>query len=705
MPLDTRIALGGQPLQLENPLASYGQAVGIQNAVQQNQLGQMQMSAAQRAAEEELGAKNYLSGSPDLSTQEGQQGLLKYGKTGLGYAKAIAEQKKASLESDKTAAEVLGLSQKNFTALNPPINAAAGGVPGVTAYVEAMYADPVLGKLAAKVKSKEQALKENIDMYTKDPQQWVTAHSNLEGTHLLDALKMSQENEAEKARIASRMPAPTAAAIGAPNATGAGLVVPGAAATPALKQIGDFRIDPSISSENTFKLQQMTGQGPVKLPPNEYYGQDASGKLVIKTIPIDNQLAATSAPAAAVGVNALAAPTGNAATMQAMADERKRLTDRLSVLTGLRYSKGVENEMKDVQAQLKELSTPINLREAGTAITPFGTVTAAAAPTELARLQKEKIAAVAAGDKTAADQIDSKIAAMTQLQDHRTEIEKLVAAKAAADKAGDKNASDAIDQQIKVKNQLQDRRTEVSRLIAERDAAIAAKAPRSDIATLNDAIKKASTFAPPMQVVMPVAIQDPKDPTKVIYVDRSQAIGQTPAAEVPKPLTAAQTQKLKTEKAADTAHINASQSTANELEKLTNELVGSEDKKIKPHPGLGGITGYSALLPNLPKGAAAQAQQKLDTFKGKILAFGREMASQNGKLGNMAVQEWKFVSDAVQAIDPKAGNLDVQMRDVVRQAQAFAKNQKSKFDMTYEDTGAGAPAAGSGIDTSNPLLR
>jgi hypothetical protein len=218
-------------------------------------------------------------------------------------------------------------------------------------------------------------------------------------------------------------------------------------------------------------------------------------------------------------------------------------------------------------------------------------------------------------------------------------------------------------------------------------------------------VAKESTFAPPMQVVMPVAIQDPKDPTKVIYVDRSQAIGQTPAAEVPKPLTAAQTQKLKTEKAADTAHINASQSTANELEKLTNELVGSEDKKIKPHPGLGGITGYAALLPNLPKGSAAQAQQKLDTFKGKILALGREMASQNGKLGNMAVQEWKFVSDAVQALDPKAGNLDVQMRDVVRQAQAFAKNQKSKFDMTYEDTGTTAPAAGGGIDTSNPLLR
>jgi len=248
--------------------------------------------------------------------------------------------------------------------------------------------------------------------------------------------------------------------------------------------------------------------------------------------------------------------------------------------------------------------------------------------------------------------------------------------------------------------------SELARLIAERAQAVTSGASPQVLADYDAAIKKQSTFAPSMQVVMPVAIQDPKDPTKVIYVDKPQAIGQTPAADVPKPLTAAQTQKLKTEKAADTAHVSTSQSTADELEKLANELVGSEDGKIKPHPGLGGITGYAAYLPSLPKGAARQAQQKLDTFKGKILALGRGIASQDGKLGNMAVQEWKFVSDAVQAIDPKAGNLDEQMRDVVRQAQAFAKRQKSKFASTYEDTDAVAPApSGGGVDTNNPLLK
>jgi hypothetical protein len=50
MPLDTRIALGGQPLQLESPLAQYGQLMNVVNAGTQNQLAQMQMQENQQMA-------------------------------------------------------------------------------------------------------------------------------------------------------------------------------------------------------------------------------------------------------------------------------------------------------------------------------------------------------------------------------------------------------------------------------------------------------------------------------------------------------------------------------------------------------------------------------------------------------------------------------------------------------------------------------
>jgi hypothetical protein len=504
------------------------------------------------------------------------------------------------------------------------------------------------------------------------------------------------------------------------------------------------------------------------------------------------------AAAAAVGVNALAAPTGNEATLQAIAAESKKLRDRLDVLDRMPFSKGVEREMKDKEARLKELTAPINLRADGTSIIPGkGTLTAAAAPSDILRLQREEAALRASGDIAGANIIANRVKKLNELTDNRTAAQKeqailddpnaTVAQKATAtsqlaklNQLTDNRTAAQKEQailddprstaaqkatatsQLAKLNQLTDNRTETQKEQAvlddpkataaqktaatnriaklnnipakdtpariqeyeyaknntgytgsffdfvnpEKDPALVKeyeyaasrgyKGSIADFKTLGPAASPAPAF---------IAVQDPKDATKTIYVPGPTVGGLTPAVAAEKPLTAMQTQKLKAEKAADTAHVTASQSTASELKKLTDELVGSEDGRIKPHPGLGGITGYAAYLPSLPKGDARQAQQKLDTFKGKILALGREMASQNGKLGNMAVQEWKFVSDAVQALDPKAGNLDQQMRDVVRQAQAFAKNQKSKFESTYEDTGAAAPAAGRGVDTNNPLLK
>lgn len=165
-----------------------------------------------------------------------------------------------------------------------------------------------------------------------------------------------------------------------------------------------------------------------------------------------------------------------------------------------------------------------------------------------------------------------------------------------------------------------------------------------------------------------------------------------------KPLTEAQQLKLQKDAANDLASVNNSKTTANELEMLADELVGNSEKKIAPHAGLSGITGLSSKIPNFPSSAAAKAQQKLETFKGKIKTFGRQLASQEGKLGNMAVQEWKFIADSVESIDPYAGNLDEQMRDAIRQAKNFANRMQEKYDMTYEGVnvsprGAAKPSA------------
>lgn len=436
MPLDTRIALGAQPLQLENQLAQYGQAVGIQNAMQQNQLGQMQMSAAQRTMQEEEGAKSFLSTNPDLNNVENQRRLLAFGKTGLAYGKAFLDQRKASQDSDKTAAEILGLNQKNFTAFNPPMRAAAGGIPGITAYVEAMYKDPVLGALAARVKTKEQALKENIEMYTKDPDQWVTAHSNLEGAQMLDALKISRENAAEKTRIASLPPLPGAVPTGTVNAVGAGLVVPGAAPNfvTGVDSFGKtgYAIDGAKVSKEEFDFAKNAYEAGVQAQPVRSFGQAEPVNAMV--------------PAAAGNVNAMVAPTGNEATLQAMAAARKKLNDRLDVLDRMPFSKGVEREMKEKEAQLKELNAQVNLRPDGSAITPYGVLTAAAAPSDILRLQREEATLRASGDIAGANVIANRVKKLNELTDNRTETQKEFAV--LADPNASKEAKDAATKRI-----------------------------------------------------------------------------------------------------------------------------------------------------------------------------------------------------------------------------------------------------------------
>lgn len=104
MALDPNIALGVRPMELANPLAQYSQVAQIQNAQNQNALARAQMAEYERARTEEEGLRNYLNRA-DLKTPEARAELMKFGKTGLGYAKALSEQDKAALERKKLETE------------------------------------------------------------------------------------------------------------------------------------------------------------------------------------------------------------------------------------------------------------------------------------------------------------------------------------------------------------------------------------------------------------------------------------------------------------------------------------------------------------------------------------------------------------------------------------------------------------------------
>ena len=188
--------------------------------------------------------------------------------------------------------------------------------------------------------------------------------------------------------------------------------------------------------------------------------------------------------------------------------------------------------------------------------------------------------------------------------------------------------------------------------------------------------------------VQTVTVQGPNGPEmrdartgRLITDDKGQALKPYDASN--KPLSPAQQQKLKKDRLADDAKITSAKDMADDIEKNVDALLGNEKKKIKPHPGLSGITGYNAMLPSLPGGQPRAAQQLLDSVKGKVTQVGKSLASQEGKLGNMAVQEWKIVADAVERIDPAAPNFANQLRSVVSQARRLETNLKSRRDAAY----------------------
>jgi hypothetical protein len=115
--IDPSIPLQARMPQIENPVNALGRA-------QEVSINALKMGELQRGLQEEEQIRNYLAGA-DLSKPETRAGLTKFGKTGLAYGKALAEQEKAGLETKKLTGEIskqdLERGRERFSdlALNP----------------------------------------------------------------------------------------------------------------------------------------------------------------------------------------------------------------------------------------------------------------------------------------------------------------------------------------------------------------------------------------------------------------------------------------------------------------------------------------------------------------------------------------------------------------------------------------------------------
>ena len=150
MALDPNIALGVRGIEVANPLAQYAQISQLQSAQNQNALAQYQLSAAQRADEQQN--KLYAAvQQPDFKLDFAS--AIKYGAPGIAAFKAQTEAEAAGLTRTKTQGEInkqnvdiLDSKLKQSRAFLDTLNPADPNAPQqYLQWHQANHSDPVIG--------------------------------------------------------------------------------------------------------------------------------------------------------------------------------------------------------------------------------------------------------------------------------------------------------------------------------------------------------------------------------------------------------------------------------------------------------------------------------------------------------------------------------------------------------------------------------
>ena len=101
MPIDPRIALGVQPIQLADPVSRYGQLSSIQNAQNQNALAQYQLGTAKREEETVNALNEAYAKAYDPTTGKINRNTLRETMARSGFGSKLPGIEKSFLESDK----------------------------------------------------------------------------------------------------------------------------------------------------------------------------------------------------------------------------------------------------------------------------------------------------------------------------------------------------------------------------------------------------------------------------------------------------------------------------------------------------------------------------------------------------------------------------------------------------------------------------
>lgn len=153
----------------------------------------------------------------------------------------------------------------------------------------------------------------------------------------------------------------------------------------------------------------------------------------------------------------------------------------------------------------------------------------------------------------------------------------------------------------------------------------------------------------------------------------------------PKPLTAPQEAKLRANIAKD---YKSAQATVDMMLDPTSGVIAAVNavRDLTPDQKES-VTGYSGYLPSVTA-SSKTADTKIKNLKGKVTEMGKAAASLTGAIGQMAVQEWRIVSDMIANLDVEGMNatdLDDQLQIIESSARRAAATTQDAYTNQYAE--------------------
>ena len=184
-------------------------------------------------------------------------------------------------------------------------------------------------------------------------------------------------------------------------------------------------------------------------------------------------------------------------------------------------------------------------------------------------------------------------------------------------------------------------------------------------------------------------IADPTNPSKSIIIDvnTGRKIGDAP-------LTAQQT-KAKQNMPKDKTAVDIINRTSDSLLSEIDKLIGSEDGRVKEHPGLRGSVGFfdSKVIP--ASEAQANAQALIRGLLSKTSVQGLQSIRQQGSApGSITEKEWPIFQNYLKTVDPSQGEEQFieQLKELRILTKEFKDSAQNNFNERYstENTDGGA---------------